>query len=356
MVVLPRAGGAGDQHHAVGFLDVAAEAAQIDLVEPDDVERELFELLAHRLFVEDAEHGIFAVDGGHDGDTEVDGAAVVLDAETAILGDAALGNVELAHDLDARDDGRVMLFADGRHGVGEHAVDAELDDDRVVARLDVNVAGAALERGENRGIDEADDRAHVRAGGGRQLVDGDGFVVAGLVLADDVEGKTFARVFEHALGLLGFLQDVGDLREGGNLGDDALAEQQADLVDHHELAGIGDGDGEAAVGRLVEGNEFVAEHQVDGNFFEQVVVQLEVAEIDELATIAARNVARALQFVGNRRRRFRHQLAAIHHRCLFVRHCHVQFTFRSRFQSFKIRFQGFKVSKFQRCADCALRF
>ncbi len=29
----------------------------------------------------------------------------------------------------------------------------------------------------------------------------------------------------------------------GDLGGDAAAQQQADLVDHHQLAGIGDGDG-----------------------------------------------------------------------------------------------------------------
>jgi hypothetical protein len=34
-----------------------------------------------------------------------------------------------------------------------------------------------------------------------------------LVLADHVERESFARVFQHALGLLGLLQDVGDLRE-----------------------------------------------------------------------------------------------------------------------------------------------
>ena len=134
------AGGAGDEHHAVGLLDVAAEAAQIVVGEADDVERELGELLAHRLLVEHAEHGVFAVDGGHDGDAEVDEAALVAHAEAAVLRDAALGDVELAHDLDARNDGLVVLARDGRHGLLEHAVDAVLDEQRVVVGLDVDVA------------------------------------------------------------------------------------------------------------------------------------------------------------------------------------------------------------------------
>src|SRR5580658_3704354 len=60
------AGGAGDEHHAVGLLDVAAEAAEVFFCEADDVEREVVELLGHRLLVEHAEHGVFAVDGRHD--------------------------------------------------------------------------------------------------------------------------------------------------------------------------------------------------------------------------------------------------------------------------------------------------
>ena len=69
------------------------------------------------------------MNGGHDGDAEVDEAALVADAEAAVLGDAALGDVELAHDLDAGEDGVVMLAGDGGHGGLEHAVDAVLDDD-----------------------------------------------------------------------------------------------------------------------------------------------------------------------------------------------------------------------------------
>ena len=47
--------------------------------------------------------------GRHDGDAKVDQPALVADAETAVLGDATLGDVKLAHDLDAREDGLVVL-------------------------------------------------------------------------------------------------------------------------------------------------------------------------------------------------------------------------------------------------------
>ena len=155
MVVLPRAGGSGDQHHAVGLLDVAAELAQVVVGEAHHVERELAELLAHRFFVEHAEHGVFAVDRGHDGDAEIDQAALVAHAEAAVLRDAALGDIQLAHDLDARDDGGVPVLGDGRHGVVQHAVDAVLDGHCLVARFDVNIAGAPLERVEDGGVHQA---------------------------------------------------------------------------------------------------------------------------------------------------------------------------------------------------------
>src|SRR5947199_41040 len=75
-----------------------------------------------------AEHGVFAMHGGHDGNAEIDEAAFVAHPETAVLGHAALGDVELRHDLDTRENGGVVLACDGREGHLEHAVDAVLDD------------------------------------------------------------------------------------------------------------------------------------------------------------------------------------------------------------------------------------
>ena len=113
------------------------------------------------------------------------------------------------------------------------------------------------------------------------------------VFADDVQREAFAGFFQHALRLFGFLEDVADLRQRGDLGDDALAQQQADLVDHHQLAGIGDGDRQPPVRGLLQGNEVVAEHQVHGDLFEQVMVELEVPQIHELAAISPGDIARA---------------------------------------------------------------
>ena len=206
-----------------------------------------------------------------------------------------------------------MLLRDGRHGMLQHAVDAVLDDHRLVARLDVNIAGAPLQGGEDGGVDQADDGADV--GFGRQLVDRDGLVGV-LVLGDDVERKAFAGFFQHALRLLGLLQHVVDLGKRGDLGRDAAAQQQADLVDHHQLAGIGHGDQQAAVRLVFQRHEVVAEHQVHWDLAEQVVLDVEILQVDELAAIAPREVLAVLR----PRRRVANATVAAHENCFWF--CH----------------------------------
>ena len=75
------------------------------------------------------------------------------------------------------------------------------------------------------------------------------------------------------------------------------AQQQADLVDHHQLAGIGDGDHQPAVGLVLQRHEVVAEHQVHWNLAEQFVLDVKVLQVHELATIAPRQVFAVLDFV-----------------------------------------------------------
>src|SRR5262249_48265226 len=156
--------------------------------------------------------------------------------------------------------------------------------------LDVDVAGAPLQRGEDGSVDQADDGAAVALGG--EPLDGDG-LVSSLVFADDVEDEALAGFFQYALGLLGLLEDVTDLRARRDFGDDPLAEQQTKLVDHHQPARIGDRHDQTPVVRVVQWDEVVAKHQVHGHRAEKVVLNMEVLQIDELAAVATREVARA---------------------------------------------------------------
>ncbi len=182
-------------------------------VEADHIEREVAEFFAQRFFVENAQNGVFAMDGRHDGNAEVDETAFVAHAEAAVLRDAALGDIQFAHDLNARKDGGVPFLGQRLHGVLQHAVNAVLHDHFGVARFDVNVTGAALERGENHGVHQPNDGAH--AGIAREFVHGDIFVAV-FVVADDLQRKTFGSLIQDALGLFGALQQIVDLRSGGD--------------------------------------------------------------------------------------------------------------------------------------------
>jgi len=117
--------------------------------------------------------------GRHDGDAEVDQAAFIAHTETTVLRDAALCDVKFAHDLDTREDRLVVLARDRRHGLLQNAVDAIFHQQRVVEGLKVDVGGSALERGEDGGVYQADDRRDVVFAG--QALDGD--VLVGVVFA-----------------------------------------------------------------------------------------------------------------------------------------------------------------------------
>src|SRR5271170_6109542 len=250
------AGGSSDQDHAVGFLNVTAEAGFVWAVEADDIESQVTEFFAEGFFVEDAEDGVFAVDGGHDGDAEVHEAAFVAHAEAAVLGDAALGDIKLAHDFNAGEDGGVPFLGEGLHGVLQHAVNAVFDDDFGVAGFDVNVTGASLESGEDDRVHEADDGAD--AGIARELVHGDVFVAV-LIFANDLEREAFGSLVQDALGLLGAFQQVVNLGSGGDFNLQAFAQQERKLVGELELAGIGHGDHQGGV-MSFQWHEFIAKH------------------------------------------------------------------------------------------------
>ena len=106
----------------------------------------------------------------------------IAQLEAAVLRHALLGDVELGHHLDARDDRAVELLGDRPHRRLQHAVDPVLHVHRVVLRLDVDVAGAPLDGGVDRRVDQPDDRADVA----RQPLDGQ-VVVAVLVFLQQLQ-------------------------------------------------------------------------------------------------------------------------------------------------------------------------
>ena len=166
--------------------------------------------------------------GGHDGDAKVDEAAFVFNAETAVLRDAAFGDIEIAENFNARENGGVPFLGDGLHGVLEDAVNAVLDGDFGVASFDVNVTSAAFERGENDGFDEANDRADGGVAAG-EAVAGDGLFALFFFLGN-LQSEGFGGLFENALGLLGAFKNVADLAGGGDFDGELFAQQKRKLV------------------------------------------------------------------------------------------------------------------------------
>ena len=80
----------------------------------------------------------------------------------------------------------------------------------LVACFDVNIARPPFERVENGRIHQLDNRRDISFVRG-QLVDRE-ILIGVLIVADNVERKAFGDFFEHALRLLGFLEQIGNLR------------------------------------------------------------------------------------------------------------------------------------------------
>ena len=261
------------------------------LGEPEDVEAQLGELLAHRLLVENTDHRVLAVHARHHRDAEVDGLARHAQPEAAVLRHALLGDVELRHHLDARQDRAVKPLGDRPHRRLQHAVDAVLHVHRIVLRLDVDVAGAPLDRGVDGRVDQPDDRAAVA----RQPLDGQ-VVFAGLVLLEDLDLEFFGRLVEHALRALALLQHALDRRARADHHAHRRAENHRQLVDHRQVGRIRHDDHQRLAVAAVR-HEAVAQHQVRGNRSEQLLIDPELVHVEELEAIALGQPARR-RFLG----------------------------------------------------------
>ena len=104
----------------------------------EGVETQRLEARREVRLVEDTHDDLLAVDRREDADADVDLLAERLDLETAVLRDASFGDVELGHDLDARDDGVVEALRRAR-ALDEGAVDAVAEARGLLHRLDVDV-------------------------------------------------------------------------------------------------------------------------------------------------------------------------------------------------------------------------
>src|SRR5207248_1700810 len=78
------------------------------------------------------------------------------DLDAPVLRQPAFGDVEFRHELQPRSDG-CLQFARRLLLIEQDAIHAEPDAEFLVERLDMNVAGALLDRLGNHGVHQADD-------------------------------------------------------------------------------------------------------------------------------------------------------------------------------------------------------
>src|SRR5262249_26139208 len=137
---LAGAGGAADEEHAVRLADDAADliahlVAYADLHEVGDLLRA----------VEETHDHLLANDAAGRRHAKVHEIVLHLSGKAAVLRLALLGDIQVAQNLEDIDDGVAHAAAEGVAG-HEHAVDAEADAHFLLARLEVDVRGAALAR------------------------------------------------------------------------------------------------------------------------------------------------------------------------------------------------------------------
>ncbi len=130
-------------------MDGPLEVAQGLRVEP-----ELRHVELEVRLVEEAEDDLLAPQSRQDAHAKVHLASLAeLQLDASVLREAALGDVELAHDLEAAGD-RVLQLERRRHLVDEHAVDAVADAELLLVGLAVDVARALLDGVEQDHVDE----------------------------------------------------------------------------------------------------------------------------------------------------------------------------------------------------------
>ena len=236
---LARARGAGHDHDAVAVRQQALEALELRRQQADLRER-------HRaLRVEDADDALLGAARRDRGDAQVEGASVHDDARAPVLRTQPVGDVELRHDLDARDD---AIERGERHlaGVHEDAVDAVAHDALVAGRLQVDVARVALDRPLQHEVHQLHHGARMHLVGGHRVLRGQ------LVLVHDAQpGAGVLDAAEHLLdGLLGRVGRLDHVVDGRGRRDLALhgaAGGKADVLLHLHVGRVGCRDRDGAV-------------------------------------------------------------------------------------------------------------
>ena len=152
-----RTGRARNEHHSEGLVDAFLEVVELALLEA-----ELRHVELQVALVEETQNDLLTKECRQDGHTKVHLAALAhLQLNTTILGQAALGDIEFTHDLDARGE-RVLELERRLHDFVEHSINSVANAKVLLVGLDMNIRRGLLDGvGENQ-VDEFDDRGVFR--------------------------------------------------------------------------------------------------------------------------------------------------------------------------------------------------
>src|SRR5690554_1729843 len=143
---------ASDQKNPVGLVQHRLKVAQVDLGQTNGVQ-----LQVNTLLVENPHHHALTVHGRHSGDTQVNRAALQAQLDTAILGQAALGNIQFGKNFQAGNNRRGQLYRRGLDLL-QYAVNPEANGQVMLERLDMNVRGAGVQRTGKNTVDQPNHR------------------------------------------------------------------------------------------------------------------------------------------------------------------------------------------------------
>ena len=258
VVVLPEPVGPDDDDAALRRLEGLLEALEVVADQAQRGERG-----RQRRDLEDADGDVLAVHAGDGGEAQVDAlSARELEARAAVLRQPPLGDVEVAHDLDAADDAGLQLLGELAQLV-QHAVDAAAHAQRVLRRLQVDVRGVHAGGVGEQGVDDLDD---VGVDDAAALIDLLALVAGVLELAarTEVDGHGLVEPVLRA-----------DERHHAPLG------AHAHLVDGDDVERVGHGELEAAVVVEADGHEPAPHDEVARQQAERRRLRRGLREVDD---------------------------------------------------------------------------
>ena len=236
---------------------------------------ELGQIVQERARVEDADDQLLAEGHRDGGDAHLDLAIPPRRLDASVLRASLLRDVEAGERLDARHDGRVHHLGQ-LVDVVQHAVDAHAHDGGVASRLDVDVAGALVERVVKDVLDGGDDVA-----------------VAGLDLLDALELHVSFEVADVDAGGHLLLGGVHRAPEPVEVGDEPLdvarrrddqawlpAHVRLERLDERVVEGVGDGDGHRVIVGLDDERAVAPREGAREELRRELGVDLERIEVD----------------------------------------------------------------------------